>query len=247
MDATRLVILSACLLVPATQGGNVLVKPWGGGARSSHLFIMEKICRILASDGHNVTFLLGSEERQMALRQGFLSLLHYNTLTFNTTGSVTESDRKDMRQYLQRFGKSFSIFSFLNSVSEKRYCELIVSEPNLLETIKHGGYDYVIVDHVDACGRLLANYLKKPFAIVLSFPSNTVIYGEGASPLVLSFTPTHGIYSTLQFSHKMALVERAQNVLNYAADKLLVYLTLERTMNSFGWKHALLQVRITLA
>ncbi|XP_014667517.1 PREDICTED: uncharacterized protein LOC106809051 [Priapulus caudatus] len=234
-------VIAMCVLVSVVDGGKILVKPWGAGTRSSHLFLMDKIARILALDGHDVKLLLGSVERDVALGDGFLSTHSDDLLTFNTTGSVTEDDEKLMRDYLLKFGEWFSLFTLVNSYSEKRFCDLITAEPGLLGKIKDGGFDYVIIDHVDACGRLLANYVGKPFAILHSFPSNTIIYGEGGSPLVLSYTPTHGVYRATYFSDKMTFLERVHNVLHYVIEKMFVHVTLERTMNAFGWSHGLLQ------
>ncbi|XP_014669520.1 PREDICTED: UDP-glucuronosyltransferase 2B31-like isoform X2 [Priapulus caudatus] len=159
--------------------------------------------------------------------------------TFNASLSTKTNAMR--RWYLLKFGKWLSMFTAISAYNEKRFCDQIVMEPGLLGKIKDGGFDYVIIDHVDACGRLLANYVGKPFAIVHSFPTNTILYGEGGSPLVLSYTPTHGMYRTTHFSDKMTFLESVHNVLHYVIHKVLVHVTLERTMNAFGWSHGLLQ------
>ena len=159
-------------LCAKTDGAKVLIYPFGH-CLNSHLLNAEKLASILASRGHEITVLV-SRDYQM--------LDHVTYDYVNTTGFLeTFSSSGQNIKLLQFKGPKnyepicnfdtveFMLYSPIRDRFHKcvetfvKYCDQILQNQRLLRHLKQYPFDVFIMESLDPCSRVLADFLDIPF------------------------------------------------------------------------------------
>ena len=177
-----LLLTSVCC--PSASAAKVLVYPFAH-CLNSHLLVAEKVATLLADRGHDVTMLVSTDYQRLdhivhahapardddvirvtskpSTSSPFASTnwKHLQLLTFAAPQNYTpicSFDSVDFMLYspLQtRFNACVQTFL--------QYCAQIVQNSKLMRRLKAEKYDVLIVEALDPCSRVLADYIDVPF------------------------------------------------------------------------------------
>lgn len=138
----------------------ILIYPFGH-CLNSHLLNAERLAKIVSDGGHRVDFLVSSAYRYFDNRRNTEDQSEVHLVEFQAPSnyvSICEYDSIDYILYAslhQRFAAFFD--------TSVKYCDALLSDRKLLETLKTTRYDLVIVESIDPCSRILVDYLDVPF------------------------------------------------------------------------------------
>lgn len=184
-----------------SNGAKILVHPYSYDY-NSRLANLLKIAELLANHGHNVTVLLPSNCKPRMNRDVLRVVNWYVpdnlTLTFNLKTLLIlekESGYNEEVRY-PKFLKSF--------------CDHLLQSKPVLDKLKAEGFDLLILDVFEACGRILRDYFDIP----------SILYNNNAYNYMWDvFYPSNYAYvpSAMLFksSDRMTFLERAQNIAIY--------------------------------
>lgn len=170
-----LVFAAAAQTLPHLDAGKVLLYPYGH-CFNSHLLNMETLGGILQDSGHDIHMLVNTKyseyahvvngsQPQVELKSNSASgrlnkdnfVLHVSKAPANFK-PICEYDTIDFMLYTplrQRFN------SFIDTA--KRFCEEILQDQELLLRLKQENFDVFILESIDPCSKILADYLDVPF------------------------------------------------------------------------------------
>lgn len=171
--------ISSAMHVRASQPRQtrILIYPFGH-CLNSHLLNAERLAKILAVAGHGVDVLISSHYDQMDNKhcsndddefpedEKHEEERRPRLVTFDPPVSFTpvcDYDTVDFMLYAtlsERFGAFYG-----TSLS---YCDALLSNAPLLNSLKATGYDLAIVESIDPCSRILVDFLDVPFILLVT-------------------------------------------------------------------------------
>lgn len=212
MALQYLILVAATLLLsPLSQApasaAKILLYPFGH-CLNSHLLNMEYISEILMSDGHNVSLLISSaygnyDNKRFGNKHAVsTSEKALNVILFDgpsDSGNVCDIDTMDALIYApaaERYKKLME-----NFVS---YCDRLLSDKQTLQFLKAQKFDLFMLDTLDPCSRILADYLD-----ILFIPMITTGLGHyDGNPRPPSYIPA----PTTTFMPDMTFPQRIKNL-----------------------------------
>ena len=156
----QLAVWLVIAVATVVEGGNVLVYPFGH-CLNSHLLNAEKLIGILGSRGHNMSMLVSTAYDGYAHRVGGYTGSGVTLLQFQAPANykpICEYDTMEFMMY-SPIRERFSAMIQTMGV----YCDALLSDKGLRHTLKTGRFDLLIVESLDPCGKILADYLDIPF------------------------------------------------------------------------------------
>lgn len=155
----------------------ILIYPFGH-CLNSHLLNAERLAKILTVAGHGVDVLISSHYDQMDNKhcskdddefpedEKEAEARRPRLVTFDPPLNFTpvcDYDTVDFMLYAtlsERFGAFYG-----TSLS---YCDALLSNAPMLNSLKANGYDLVIVESIDPCSRILVDFLDVPFILLVT-------------------------------------------------------------------------------
>ena len=209
----QLAVLLFVSFLHKTESANVLIYPFAH-CLNSHLLNAEKVASILAHKGHDVTMLVSTDYHRLEHVAKGASELSQRAGDVTTGGSVRllefeapanytpicEFDTVDFMLY-SPFQVRFNtcVQTFL------QYCDKLLSNSAMLTQLKQHGYDVFIVEALDPCSRVLADYLDVPFISLVT----TGLGHFDSNPRPPSYLPA--VISS--FTPQMTFAQRLANLL----------------------------------
>ena len=209
----------ACILIKVSmlEAGKVLLYPYGH-CFNSHLLNMETLGRILRDTGHEVHMLVNSKYFQYAhVVNGSMPYEHYDDLRFNqkiirskdnfelhifdTPKNFTPICEYDTIDFMLYTPLQDRFNSFIDT--SMRFCEKILENREALDELKHENFDVFIIEAIDPCSKILADYFNIPF-----IPLMTLGLGHwDGNPRPPSYIPA----PISSFTPEMTFVQRLGN------------------------------------
>ena len=200
---------------------------------------MEYISEILASDGHNVSLLISSaygnydNKRFEAGSKNNVSATSVKTLNViqfdgpSDLGNVCDIDTMDALLYVpaaERYRKLMNNFV--------DYCDRLLSDKQTLQFLKAQKFDLFMLDTLDPCSRILADYLD-----VLFIPMITTGLGHyDGNPRPPSYIPA----PTTTFMPDMTFPQRIKNlVMKFMYDIIPVVGRFDEPFEALKRKHSI--------
>ena len=169
-------LMLGLVLLTVSEAGKVLLYPYGH-CFNSHLLNMETLGRIFGDSGHDVHMLVNSKYFEYAHVVNDSSPYDYDDLRFNERKikskdnfelhifdtprnftPICEYDTIDFMLYTplqERFN------SFIDT--SMRFCEKILENKEALEELRRENFDVFIIEAIDPCSKILADYFDIPF------------------------------------------------------------------------------------
>ena len=169
-------LMLGLVLLTVSEAGKVLLYPYGH-CFNSHLLNMETLGRIIRDSGHEVHMLVNSKYFEYAHVVNDSSPYDYDDLRFNERKikskdnfelhifdtprnftPICEYDTIDFMLYTplqERFN------SFIDT--SMRFCEKILENKEALEELRRENFDVFIIEAIDPCSKILADYFDIPF------------------------------------------------------------------------------------
>ena len=152
--------------VSQADSASVVLFPYGHGF-NSRLLDMRKMALLLQENGHQITFLVNSEDRQH-----LQSVRNANYFEFPTPEDrVPFINDKKFKTRLMNSANSTQVGQNTLLAFIKRHlvlCEALLQERDVLENVKRSHFDLLIVDFADNCGRIITQYLDIPTMVYSS-------------------------------------------------------------------------------
>ncbi|XP_036067077.1 UDP-glucuronosyltransferase 2A2-like isoform X2 [Oryzias melastigma] len=207
-------IICLLLVVPASQGGRILVFPHDG----SHWVNMRILVEELNSRGHSLTVIRTADSWYITDTSPY-----YSALTIDVKGGGNEEFFRHFVSQVIKIKKSkasawaqFSLNMELKnrfSYFHEKVCETIVymfENTTLMRSLQEAKYDAVLTDPGNGGGVFLAHYLRLPIV----FNARWTVHGEAhfaIAPSPLSYVPL----PPSELTDRMTFLERVRNVIYY--------------------------------
>ncbi|KAI4887102.1 hypothetical protein NFI96_025748 [Prochilodus magdalenae] len=175
--------------------GNVLVWPTEG----SHWINLKPVLETLTDRRHEVTVLVPSATLFMDASEA----ARFTFLTFTVSISTEDLDvfiqeilqfemyeARDMN-ILKKHARFYELFSREQDFL-LRYCDGVLKSPELMDKLRGGRFDMILVDPIYACAELLAEVLGVPFIYTYRYSNaHTMERLCGQTPAPPSYAPGH--------------------------------------------------------
>ena len=199
-----LLTVALVFLTGQSQAGKILIYPYGH-CLNSHLLNAETLTRILLGRGHSVSMLISEmyndfdhHRYQPRPRHQNLTMLQFPAPS--DYKPICEYDTVDFMMY-SPLQERFDAFI----ETSVKYCDQLLSNKDFLQSIKEAKFDVFIMEALDPCSRILADYLRVPF-----IPLMTAGLGHwDGNPRLPSYLPA----AIAPFTNKMTFTERMGNFL----------------------------------
>ncbi|XP_051235707.1 UDP-glucuronosyltransferase 2A2-like [Dicentrarchus labrax] len=208
------IIFLFAVIIPAAQGGKVLVFPHDG----SHWVNMRVLVDELHSRGHAVTVIRAADSWYISETSP-----HYNTVTVDVAGGANEDFFRlfvsEVIKIKRSKGSAWSRFALDMELKNKffelhrKVCEVIIDifeNKELIKSFQDAKFDVVLTDPANGGGVMLAHYLGLP----LVFNARWTVHGEAhfaIAPSPLSYVPL----PPSELTDEMTFFERVKNVCFY--------------------------------
>ncbi|XP_043930979.1 UDP-glucuronosyltransferase 1A1-like isoform X1 [Protopterus annectens] len=202
------------LLFYSAEGKKMLVVPIGG----SHWLSMQIVVQEVAQRGHDTVILAPQQSFMFGTLKS--QQLKYFKIPFTEEDlmKVVENMKKEMfykEPYLLKYGRTvLSHVEIANLLFAA--CESLMSDEELLDSLKKENFDILLTDPFSPCGSILAHYLSVPFMHFLRATPCGLEYRATQCPNIPSYIPT--ILSGL--SDRMTFFQRVLNVFNALTEPL---------------------------
>ncbi|XP_023931889.1 UDP-glucuronosyltransferase 2C1 [Lingula anatina] len=195
--------------IRSVSSANILLYPYGH-CLNSHLFLMEKLGSFL-SQHHRVSMLINSEY-SITSRTG-MDLRRVQQVSFSAPKNVTTLCDLNSVERLVTQSPSDMIGVFIGT--GLKFCEALLQDTATLHYLKQQRFDVIVVDSMEICGLIIAQYLKIPYIKLL-----TEGIGDHADiPSPMAYVPA----MMATFTDKMTFGERAMNAVMKMGDNLIYY------------------------
>ena len=169
---------------------------------------MAKMGRMLQEEGHDVHMVMTTPLLEKFTPEG-ISVLTYDLLPGQKVRFITDEDVLDEFRELHAHALGILHMPDLFASIAVPFCDALLSNTTLIDIMKGGDFDVVIIDIFMYCGRILLDYLDIPGVLYSNFgfyPMDDVFY-----PTLTSFVcdPLIGVCN----KSSMTFVERTQNML----------------------------------
>ena len=164
---------------------------------------MERLGNILVQKGHSVSMLINSNYGKFRPRAHEEPIPPLDLVVFTAPQGYTPVCEFDTIEYslFSPIKERFNIFI----ETAAKYCEMLVKDLDILQRLKRENYDLFIIEAVDPCSRVLADYLDVPF-----IPLITTGLGHcDGNPRPPSYVPA----TLADYTPTMTFVERLSNLL----------------------------------
>lgn len=157
-------ILLTMTIYGLVSSSRILVYPFGH-CLNSHLLNAERLSQILAKSGHDI---------EMLVSHSYLSFDHHHHEDDPAFGLIQFEGPENETTVCDNDSLDFMLFA---SIRERfaalfgtslRYCDRLLQKEMSTQTLRKAGYDLVIVEALDPCGRILVDYLDVPFIVLVS-------------------------------------------------------------------------------
>ena len=203
------------------NGLNVLMYPYGH-CLNSHLLNVEKMGKVLARYGHQVSIIVSDRYSTFghvnnrrtsdasgcpATEQKRHQSIHgtggqVEMIMFQAPGNFTPICEYDTVEFIVDTPVSIRFRTFIET--SVRYCDRLLADKLLMQSLKNRSFDVFIVEAVDPCGKILADWLDIPFITLM-----TTGLGHGDGNMRL---PSHVPAPISWFTPDMTLGQRIVNV-----------------------------------
>ncbi|XP_059205992.1 UDP-glucuronosyltransferase 2A2-like [Centropristis striata] len=208
------IISLVAVIIPAAQGGKVLVFPHDG----SHWVNMRVLVEELHSRGHTVTVIRAADSWYISETSP-----HYSTVSVDVDGGANEDFFRlfvsEVIKIKRSKGSAWARFALDMELKDKffelhkKVCEVVVhlfENKELMKSFRDAEYDVVLTDPANGGGVMLAHYLGLP----LVFNARWTVHGEAhfaIAPSPLSYVPL----PPSELSDQMTFFERIKNIIFY--------------------------------
>ncbi len=209
-----LAVVCLSVIMRATDGARVLVYPFGQ-CLNSHLLNAEKLSELLLAQGHQVSMVVSSAYHSFDHRQQKHCVA---MVTDNHTDShclqpdlIQFPAPVDYKPVCHYDNMDFMLFSPIKqrfqalTTTFVDYCDILLSNSALLQRLKDSRFDLLILEPLDPCGRVLADYLDIPFIPLMT---NGLGHWDG-NPRPPSYLPA----AIAPFTTDMSFPQRLGNFL----------------------------------
>ena len=180
----------------------ILIYPYGH-CLNSHLLNAERLAEILLEDGHDISFLTSDVYTSYDhLTEGPLKSPHFHLVQFEAPKDHVPICDYDTVDYVINVPLKIRFHAFIQTAV--RYCDAMLGEKGFLEKLKNASYDLLILEAVDPCSRILADYLDVPF-----IPLSTTGLGHKDNNIRL---PSYLPAPVAPFTSQMSFIQRVLNV-----------------------------------
>lgn len=206
---TIITIMFCSAAIPTASSYNILLYPYSH-CINSHLLNMEKMAAALLSGGHNVSFLVADTYNGP---HSNVNLQGINMLYYRPPSNVKIiCDYESLDTFLQTPMQEL-IRNFYRSTLQ--YCDALLYDHYMLETLKAQKYDLAIYDAVDQCSKVLAGYLDILF----------IAFHTHGLDTVLPRNPAYLPAMLTTYSDEMGFWQRMMNTGAYLMQRSISYLT----------------------
>ncbi|KAG8441603.1 hypothetical protein GDO86_010694 [Hymenochirus boettgeri] len=207
MSAERKIFV-LCLLVQQfllLRGAKILTVSFVGG---SHYMLMDKISRILQSNGHEVKMFSHFVDLSSDVKNQDVP---YSHIVGKTEEKYVQETLRSFRGNITEFfsGRDSLHFNFAIVDQMSHQCKMIFNQSSIINSLKVEAFDIAVIDASNPCTFLLMEKIGKPF--IAFFPTYSVNAGQVGIPSPLSYVPFLGTRLTDQ----MDFFQRVKNVLVY--------------------------------
>ena len=209
-------LLLLLICVKALHAGKVLLYPYGH-CFNSHLLNMETLGRILRDSGHDVHMLVNSKYFEYAHVVNESTRHDHDSIQFSE-GTIRSKDNFDLhvfdtpRNFTPICEYDTIDFMLYTPLQERfnsfidtsmRFCEKILENKEALEKLRRENFDVFIIEAIDPCSKILADYFDIPF-----IPLMTLGLGHwDGNPRPPSYIPA----PISSFTPEMTFVQRLGN------------------------------------
>lgn len=205
-------LLVFAVIIAAVRAGNILLYPYGH-CLNSHLLNGEKLANMLQEHGHQVDMVISrmyNKFEHHRLLNDSVNMLQFDEPQNYTP--ICSYDTVDFMMY-SPIRKRFDAFV----ETAVKYCDQLLSDERLMQQLKHRHYDVFIMESLDPCSRILADYLNIPF-----IPLMTTGLGHwDGNPRLPSYLPA----AIAPFTNNMGFVQRIGNfIMKHMYDLIPIYM-----------------------